>query len=385
MNIAIIGIGQTKFGELWESSLQDLLAYSQLAALKDANISAQEIEALVVGNMCGESTGGQVHLGALAAHILNLNVPSMRVEGACASGALALQQGIALIEAGKAEVVLVSGVEKLTDVDAGTLATSMIGASLQETDHFVGLTFPSLFALITRLYFNEHGITRKHLAHVSVKNHLHASLNPNAHFTKDISLETALHAPMVADPLGLFDCAPVSDGAASIIITTPEFAKRKGIKPVLIIGSGVATDSLMFGERTTLTSFVATKLAAHSAYQQAGIEPENIDLVEVHDAFTMAEIMALEDLGFFEPGQAAYATQKGTTKFNGTLPVNMSGGLKAQGHPVGATGLAQIIELIRQLRGTAGKRQIANARTGLAHNMGGIGSTVAVHILASNH
>ncbi|MBX9831041.1 thiolase domain-containing protein [Candidatus Babeliales bacterium] len=382
MKVAVIGIGQTKFGELWHQSLSDLLAHSQLAALSDAGIKPHHINALVVGNMSGESAAGQLHLGSLAAHTLNLNVPSVRVEGACASGSLALQQGMALIQAGKAEVVLVSGVEKLTDVDAGVLATSMIGASLQEADHFVGLTFPSLFALITRLYFNEHGITRTDLAHVSVKNHRHGALNPNAHFTKEITLETALNAPMVADPLGLFDCAPITDGAASLMLSTPEFAQQQGIKPVFIVGSGVATDSLMFGERAMLTSFAATKLAAQRAYEQAGLGPRDINLVEVHDAFTMAELMALEDLGFFQLGQAASATAQGVTALGGRLPVNMSGGLKAQGHPVGATGLAQVIELVRQLRGVAGKRQVANVRTGLAHNMGGIGSTVVVHILA---
>jgi len=382
MNIAVIGASCTPYGEWWDKSLRDLLAQAQLAALDDAGLAAKDIQEIFVANMCAGQLSGQVNLGAMAADILGIHIPSTRIEGACASGALAIRAGIAALESGRAEVVMVSGVEKMTDVDHALATESLMSATDYETEGFVGATFPGLFALVTRAYMHQFGITREQLALVSVKNHKHGALNPRAHFRKEISVTDVLKSSMVADPLTLLDCSPVSDGAACIILSTPAFAKEIGKHGVNIIASTQASDTLALSHRKEFTQFYATQQAAQQAFMIASIKPSDVDLVEVHDAFSMAEIIALEDLGFFERGTAAFATAEGKTVLNGQLTVNSSGGLKAKGHPVGASGIGQIVELVQQLRGQCGVRQVNNAKIGLAHSMGGLGATVAVHILA---
>ena len=378
MKIAVIGIAQTKFGELWDKSLYDLLAQAQLQALADAGIEPEAIDQIFTGNMCAELLSGQAHLGAIAADILGINVPSVRIEGACASGGLALRAGITALVSGTAEVVLVNGVEKLTDASSNNVATALMGASVQEIEQSVGASFPGLFALITRIYMHQFGLTRSHLAQVSVKNHKNGVLNPLAHFRKEVSLEEVLQSPMIADPLSLLDCSPISDGAASILLSTPEFAQKRGLSPIFIIASAEALDSVSLSNRRSLVAFKATQDAAQKAYAMAALTPEEIDLVELHDAFTMAEIMSLEDLGFYEKGQAAHVLAAGSTR----LMVNPSGGLKARGHPVGATGVAQAVEVVRQLRGQCGPRQVHNAQIGMTHNMGGAGTCAVVHLFS---
>jgi len=382
MKIAVIGIASTPYGEWWDKSLRQLLAESQLAALADAGLAPQEIQEIFVANMCAGQLSSQVNIGALATSILGAHISGTRVEGACASGGLALRAGIAAIESGRADVVMVSGVEKMSDVSHAQGTQSLMSATCYETEGFVGATFPALFALVTRAYMHKFGITREHLATVSVKNHKNGSLNPRAHFRKEITIQDVLASVVIADPLTLLDCSPMSDGAATVIISTPEFAKKIGKLGVSIIGSGQASDTLALSQRETFTEFKATQYAAKQAFTIAGVTHKDIDLVEVHDAFTMAEIIALEDLGFFEHGQAGYATMAGQTALQSKLPVNMSGGLKAKGHPVGATGVGQIVELVEQLLGRSCSRQVRDARMGLAHSMGGLGSTVTVHILA---
>jgi len=384
MKIAVIGTASTAYGEWWDKSLRQLLAESQLTALTDAGLAPQEIQAIFVANMCAGQLSSQVNIGALATNILGLHIPGTRIEGACASGGLALRAGIAAIESGRADVVMVSGVEKMSDVSHAQGTQSLMSATCYETEGFVGATFPALFALVTRAYMHRFGITREHLAMVSVKNHKNGALNPRAHFRKEITIQDVLQSSYVADPLTLLDCSPMSDGAATVIISTPEFAKKIGKLNVSIIGSGQASDTLALSQRETFTEFKATQHAAQNAFMIAGVTHKDIDLVEVHDAFTMAEIIALEDLGFFEHGQAGHATVAGKTSLQSNLPVNASGGLKAKGHPVGATGIGQVVELTEQLHGRCGARQVHNARIGLAHSMGGLGSTVTVHILAQD-
>ena len=226
MKIAVIGAACTKFGELWDKSLQDLLAESQLKAIEDAQILPSQIDAIFTGNMCAGIFSGQLHLGGMAAEILNLNVPSSTIEGACASGGLAIRAGIASIESGQAEVVLVNGVEKMTDLDSNQTSTGLMGAGSEEHEHFFGATFPGLNALITRAYMHEFGLTRNQLACVSVKNHKHGNLNPLAHFQKEITIQDVVNSQIVADPLTVFDCPPITDGAVSLILCTPEFTKK---------------------------------------------------------------------------------------------------------------------------------------------------------------
>lgn len=382
MKIAVLGSYSTRYGELWDSRFTDLLAQASCGALADAKIQPSDIDYIVTSSMCSATLNGQLNVGAMAADILRLNVPSIRVEGACASGALAIHTGIAMLEAGKADVVLVNGVEKMTDSSHTITTQSLMAAASYETEYSIGATFPALFALVTRAYMHHHNITREQLAHVSVKNHFHASMNPLSHFHKKFSVADIMNAPMVADPLSVLDCSPVSDGAASLVLATPAFAQKINAQPIYIIASTLATDTLALADRESIITCKATQLAARNAFAMAHLTPKDVDIVEVHDAFSMGEIIALEDCGFFHPGQAAQATVNGDTYFNAKLPVNTSGGLKAKGHPVGASGVGQAVEIIKQLQGRCGLRQIKNASIGLTHSMGGIGATVGVHIFS---
>jgi len=370
MKVAVIGVYCTKFGELWDKSLQDLLAEAELGALHDARIKPEQIDAIFTGNMCAGIFNGQLHLGAMAAEILNLNCPSNVSEAACASGGVALRNAILAIQSESAEVVMVNGVEKMTDLSTEQITTGLMAAASEEHEHFVGATFPALNALIARAYMHKHSLTQKQLAEVSVKNHKNAVHNPLAHFQKEITIDDVLNSAVVANPLTVLDCAPISDGAATLILSTPEFAKKYSKNPVYIIGHGQATDSLLLSKRESLTEFKATQIAAKTAYKMAKVTSQDIDIVELHDGFSICEIISLRDLGFLK---------KDKTMINN---INPSGGLKAKGHPVGATGISQAYEIVMQLRNTAGARQIKNAKIGLTHNMGGCGSTSVVHIFS---
>jgi len=385
MKIAVLGAAQTKFGELWDKSLGDLLAESQLAALADAGIKPTQIDAIFTGNMCSGLFENQLNIGGLASEILNINVESTVVEGACASGGLALRAGIAAIESGAAKIVLVNGVEKMTDVacEGGLgefVASGLMAAASQETEYFHGATFPALNAMLARLYMSTYGLTREQLACVSVQNHAHGFLNPHAHLRRKITVDHVINAQMIADPLTMLDCSPVSDGAASLVLCSEQIVKKfsqkpVSTKPVFIIGSGQASDSLQLCARDDLLSWKATQLAAKQAYEQAGVGPNDIDIAEVHDGFSIVQILALEDLGFFERGTAGKAMADGKAMF-----VNPSGGLKSKGHPVGATGVGQAVEVVNKLRGNCDERQVRDAQVGLTQNAGGCGTTVVVHI-----
>lgn len=387
MKIAVIGASCTKFTEHWDKSLQDLLAQAQLEAIKDAKILPQQIEAIFTGNMCSGIFSGQLHLGSIAAENLLLNIPSNVIEGACASGGLALRAGILAIQSGMHDIVMVNGVEKMTDLDLEQITAGLMAAASEEYEHSVGATFAGLNALITKRYMYEFELTREQLAAVSIKNHKNGTLNPLAHFQKEICLKDVLTSNIVANPLTIFDCAPISDGAASIILSTPEFAKKlleknPDQKVVYIVGSGQASDTLALSNREDLTKFKANQIAAKIAYEMSAITPEQINLAEIHDGFSITEIISLEDLGFFEKGAAGKATENRATCLNSKISINPSGGLKAKGHPVGATGVSQAYEIVMQLRGQAGARQVKNAKIGLTHNMGGCGTTSVVHIFS---
>ncbi|RLF29481.1 MAG: thiolase domain-containing protein [Thermoplasmata archaeon] len=383
-DVAIIGIGITKFGELWDKSFRQLIAEAGSKAIIDAGIEGKEIDAIYVGSMSAGRFIGQEHVGALVADssgFAHLHIPAIRVESACASGGLALRQGYLSVASGMNDIVVVGGIEKMSDV-GGTAATETLAtAADQEWEAFFGATFPGIYAMIATKHMHDYGTTREQLAQVAVKNHANGALNPNAQFRREISLDTVIKAPPVAQPLGLLDCSPVSDGAASLILCPAEKAKKYTDKPVKIIGSGQASDTLALHARDSICTFNSTVYAARMAYKQAKKTPKDIDVAEVHDCFTIAEIIAIEDLGFVEKGEGGKAIDNNITTLDGSLPVNTSGGLKAKGHPVGATGVAQVVEIVTQLRGEAEKRQVKDATIGLAHNVGGCGASCIVHIL----
>lgn len=386
MEVKILGIGMTKFGELWSKSLVDLAEEAAVKAVKDAHLQLAALDAIFVGNMLSGVVTGQEHLGALIAERLNLKIPAMRIEGACASGAMAVYQGIQGIASGRFKRVLIIGVEKMTDLSSAEVNQALMGASAEDEEGVNGLTFASLYALMAKAYMEKYGLKEKDLAAVAVKNHYHASLNPLAQFPFKVTLKQVLESPMIADPLKVLDCSPITDGAAALVLSRRQLTVDGGQIPVSIIGNSLVSDTLSLSARKDLIEQVATKKAVAEALKMAGIKLEEIDLAEVHDCFTIAEIISLESLGFFKKGTAAKATARGETRLDGSLPVNTSGGLKACGHPVGATGVKQIIELVLQLRGQAGKRQVKKAKIGLAQNLGGSGSTAVVHILKrENH
>ncbi len=382
-DVAVIGVGVTKFGELWDKSLRDLTAEAGLKAILDAGIASKDIDALYGGNMSSGLFVNQEHTAALIAEAVGLterHIPATRVEDACASGGVALRQGYISVASGVHDIVVVGGAEKMTDVSPSLATDALATAGDQEWEAFFGVTFPGLYAMIARRHMHEYGTTKEQLGAVAVKNHHNGSMNPNAHFQKEITLEQALNSTMIAEPLGLFDCSPISDGAAVLILCPLERAKEFTDNPVKIVASAQASDTLALHGRRDICTMDATVAAANRAYKQADIQLKDIDLVEVHDCFTINEILAVEDLGFVKKGEGGKASENGLTALDGEIPINPSGGLKSKGHPVGATGVAQAVEIVTQLRGEAGKRQVKNAEIGMTHNIGGSGATCAIHI-----
>ncbi len=379
--VAVMGVGMTKFGEHWDKGFRELIAEAGAKALEDANLSGEEIDAAFVGTMAAGSLIGQEHIGALIADQMGLTpIPVVRVEGACASGGLALAQGFLAVASGYHDVVVVGGVEKMTDLSTPQVAQILGGAGDQEWEAFLGATFPGLYAMIARRHMHKYGTTEEMLASVSVKNHKHGAMNPYAQYQRELTMEAVLNSKMVAEPLKIFDCSPITDGAAALILAPVEIAKKYTDNYTTIAASAKATDTLALHDRESITTLKATKTAAKKAYERAGIAPKDVDLAEVHDCFTIAEIVATEDLGFFEKGEGGKAAIDGRTALDGEVAINTSGGLKACGHPVGATGIKQAVEIVWQLRGEAGPRQRKDAEIGLTHNVGGTGATVVVHV-----
>jgi len=379
--VAIIGCGMSKFGEHWDSSFRELVVEAGLKAIQDANISGEKIDAGFVGTMASGSFIGQEHIGALIADYMGLNpVPITRVEGACASGGLALRQGFMAVASGLHDIVVVGGIEKMTDLDGNMVTDVLGGAGDQEWELFLGATFPGIYALMAKRHMHEFGTTEEMMASVAVKNHKHGSKNKYAQYQNEITIDTVLNSKMVADPLKVFDCSPVSDGAAAVVLAPLELAHSFTKKPVEILASAQASDTIALHSRESLTGLKATRIAADKAYKMAGVGPSDIDLVELHDCFTIAEIMAIEDLGFFKKGEGGKAALEGRTAINGEIAVNTSGGLKSCGHPVGATGIKQAVEVTWQLRGDAVGRQVKDAKIGMTHNVGGSGATAVIHL-----
>jgi acetyl-CoA C-acetyltransferase len=383
-DVAVIGVGLTKFGELWDKSFRNLISEAGSKAIIDAGISGKEIDALYVGSMSGGRFVGQEHVGALVADasgFAHMHIPSIRVESACASGGVAIRQGYLSVASGINDVVVVGGVEKMTDVVGGE-ATDILATGLdQEWEAFFGATFSGEYAMIATRHMYEYKTTREQLAQIAVKNHANGALNPFAQFKRPIALDKILNAPYEAYPLGMLDCSPVSDGAAAVILCAADKVKEYSGKPVKIIGTGQASDTLSLHGRRDICTFDSTVNAAKNAYKQAKVKPEDIDVAEVHDCFTIAEILAIEDLGFVKKGEGGKAIDNKITTIDGQIPVNTSGGLKAKGHPVGATGVSQVAEIVMQLRGEADQRQVKDAKIGLTHNVGAVGASCVVNIL----
>jgi len=380
-DVAIIGVGMNKWGELWESSLRDIFTEAALLAIEDAGVD--HIDSMYIGCMSSGLFVGQEHLSSLLADYLGMGpIPATRVESACASGGLTLRTGLIDVASGMNDIVLVGGVEKMTDVSVHGATFALSTAADQEYEVYHGVTFPGLYALMARAHMHRYGTTRKQLAQVAVKNHFHGSMNPLAQYPQKITAEEVIESVMVADPLRILDCSPITDGAAAVILAPLDLAKKISKKPVVkIIGSGHATDTIALHSRNDLTEIKSTERAAKIAYEMAGKSPDEIHLAEVHDCFTIAEICVIEALGFVEKGKGGPETEHGLTTLGGKIPVNTSGGLKSKGHPVGATGVAQAIEITKQLRGEAGERQVKNAKVGLTQNMGGSGGSSIVHIM----
>jgi acetyl-CoA C-acetyltransferase len=375
--VAIVAAGMTPFGELWGHSLRDLFVEAALEALRAARVDT--LDSIYVGNMSGGQFVGQEHLGPLMADHLGMRgVPATRVESACASGGVALRSAFFEVASGASDLVLAAGVEKMNDgADVtGVLAT----AADQEAEAYHGITFPGLYALIARAHMAAHGTTLEDLAAVSVKNHRHGAMNPKAQFRHPVTLEQVMASAPVAEPLRLLHCSPVSDGAAAVLLCPLARAKEFTDRPVKIRASGMATSSMALADRHDPSMLDAVTLAGARAYKLSGLGPSDIDVAEVHDCFSIAEICILEALCFVETGQGGAAARTGETALGGRIPVNTSGGLKSKGHPVGATGIAQAIEIVEQLRGEAGDRQVPDAAIGLAQNMGGSGASAVVHI-----
>jgi acetyl-CoA C-acetyltransferase len=382
-DVAIIGVGCTEFGELWDRSFREIFVEAGVSAIEDANVQGGKIDALYVGNMSGGRFIEQEHIGSLIADYSGLagfHIASTRVEAACASGGLALRQGILAVASGYHDIVIAGGAEKMTDVDVETTTDALAAAADREWEGVMGATFPGLYAMIARLHMHKYGTTSEQLASVAVKNHHNGTMNPKAQFQNEISIDAVLNSVMVADPLHVFDCSPISDGAAAVVLAPAEIAKKYTDTPIYVKASAQASGTLSLHDRSDITTIDATVAAANRAYKMAKVNPKDINFAEVHDCFTIAEICAIEDLGFVKKGEGGKATMEGMTAIGGKIPINTSGGLKACGHPVGATGVKQAVEIVLQLRGEAGKRQIDGAEIGLTHNVGGSGGTAVIHI-----
>ena len=407
--VAIVGVGMSKFGAFPDKTSRDLFveAYQELKQSVQKGFEPQDIEAFYMGNFSSDHFENQGHLAPIVASWVGLSpVESTRIEDACASGGVALRQGILAITSGAVDVVLVGGLEKMTDLPGAKVTDALALAADSMFEVPAGFTFPGFYAAMASAYIDQYQADPDALLRVGIKNHQNGSLNEKAQFNQSIPevmekkkskaeqrglpvpewedemafMKDPKANPMIAWPLRLFDCSPVSDGAAAVLLVSEELAAKYTDTPIFVIGSGQASDGAL-AERESLSNIPAAVEAARQAYEMAGIGPDDIDFAEVHDCFTIAEIMASEDLGFFPHGEGWKAAMEGRTARDGSHPINPSGGLKAKGHPVGASGVGQVVEVWKQLNGIAGERQLrGNLKYGLAHNVGGTGQTCSVHI-----
>ncbi len=380
--VCVLGAGSTKYGRL-DDSLSDITIQASAQAIESAGILPKEIKAGYISNVFGVADK-QVHLGPVV--MSNLGIPerpSLTIESACGSGSVSFREAFANVAAGFYDAVLVTGVEKVTHTGTEWTTTYFSYCSDFFYEGGSGASFPGLFASMARAYLSEFKATEEDFAAVAVKNHDNGLLNPKAHLRRKITIDDVMNSPVVASPLKLYDCCPFSDGASSVILCNEKFAKEHNKDYIQVIGSGRGGSPAALQDREHLTTIPSTKIAAEAAYKMAGIKPKDVDFAEVHDCFTVAEIIDTEDLGFFEKGQGVQGVRDGQTKRDGEIPINPSGGLKSKGHPIGATGVGQVVEVFEQLTGKADERTVKDAKIGLTHNFGATGASCAVHIFQS--
>ena len=379
-----MGLGKTAFGAFPDRDLRSLAVEASRQCLEDAHVSPSQIEAFYLGNFAGPSFVGQNHLAPYIAGAMGIEgVPCTRFEAACASSGSAFFHAVSSVAAGLYDVVLVAGVEKMTSQPTPRVTEILAGAGDMAGEGRAGATFPALFAMIARRHMYQYGTTREQMAAVAVKNHSNGAKNPLAHMRKIITMEQALNGKPISEPLTVYDCSLISDGAAAVVIAPLERAWEFTGKPVRILGVAQTSDYVALDQKDDITTFRAVAAAARKAYRMAGVTARDIQFAEVHDCFTIAEIVATEDLGFVNKGEGGPYVLEGRTCLRGERPVNTSGGLKSKGHPVGATGVAQICDVALQIRGEAGERQIERHSLGLAQNLGGSGATAVVTVLGS--
>ncbi len=380
--VAVVGIGKTAFGAFPDRDLRSLAVEAGRKCLEDARVLPSQVEAFYLGNFAGPAFVGQNHLAPYVAASMGIvGAPATRIEAACASSGSAFFHGFSAVAAGLYDVVLVAGVEKMTSQPTPVVSEILASAGDLSGEIKAGATFPALFAMIARRHMYEYGTTREHLAAVAVKNHGNGAKNPMAHMRKVVTLEQVLAGRPVSDPLTVYDCSLISDGAAAVLLVPEERASEFTSKPARVRGIAQTSDRVALEDKDDITTFPAIRSAAEKAYKMAGVTAQDIEFAELHDCFTIAEIIAIEDLGFVPKGEGGPYTAEGCTTLGGPRPVNASGGLKSKGHPVGATGVGQICDIVMQLRGEAGEIQVKQHSLGLAQNLGGSGATGVVTIL----
>ncbi|MFC6862488.1 beta-ketoacyl synthase N-terminal-like domain-containing protein [Halomicroarcula sp. GCM10025817] len=382
-NPRVAGAGVTKFGKHPERTGRDLFAQAGLEALDQSGVDPDDVEALFYGNFMGELAEHQGHQGPLMAEAIGLDVPATRFEAACASAGATIRAAVKELRNGEADVIVVGGAERMTNIGTAAATDALAIAADDLYEVRAGMTFPGAYALMARSYFEAYGGSREDLAHIAVKNHEHALVNDHAQIQKEITVEDALEAPTIASPLGLYDSCPITDGAAAAVLTSEAYAEEHGLDaPVAVTGTGQGGDNLALQDRAHFAQTPAADAAAEEAYADAGIGPGDVDVAEVHDCFTIAEVLAIESLGFYERGEGISAATDGETTRHGDLPVNLSGGLKAKGHPVGATGVAQLATIAWVLDGSHPRADaVADGRVGVCHNAGGTVASTTVHVL----
>ena len=382
--VAVVGIGKTAFGAFPDRDLRSLAVEAGEKALENGRAKPEQVEAFYLGNFAGPSFVGQNHLAPYVAAGMGITgIPATRFEVACASSGSAFFHAVSAVAAGLYDVILVGGVEKMTSQPTPKVTEILAGAGDLCGEVRAGATFPALFAMIARRHMYQYGTTREMLAAVAVKNHSNGAKNPLAHMRKVITMEQALNGKPISEPLTVYDCSLISDGAAAVLIAPLERASEFTDQPVRVLGIAQASDNVALDEKDDITTLRAVKISAEKAYKMAGVTAADIQFAEVHDCFTIAEIVAIEDLGFVKKGEGGPYSLAGKTCMQGERPVNTSGGLKAKGHPVGATGVGQICDVVQQIRGEAGERQLRRNTLGLAQNLGGSGATSVVSILGA--
>jgi len=376
--VAIVGTGHTPFTFATEKTSVELFSEAAMDAINEATLKPKDIQALYLGNCLGDFSEGQAMLQSYAADDIGaFYIPATRFEGACASSSLAVRDAFIWVASGYYDAVLVGGVERAASMGTSLATRTFAMFTDSHYEYPSGLTFPGMFAMLAHLYSKKYGVPleklKEQMAQVSVQSHHYGVFNPKAQFQKEISVEKVLSGFMVTTPLQLLDCCPFSDGAAAVVLVSEEKAKEITDKPVYITGIGQASSGRLSAQKDYLPRLKAREVAAKQAYDLAGVSPSDIDICELHDCFSIASLIAAESLGFFEFGHAGEAWENGETRIGGKIPINISGGLKSKGHPIGATGASQVVEIYHQLRGECGERQVEGARTGLTDTLGGDG------------